>query len=136
MAPSSIPLVRLSEMEPDQEGDLFVLLTAKEELLTRDGKPYFKVTFRDAWREVSFPIWENSPLAAECRGQWTPGTFYKVRATYRQTTYGPQLDIRKIREVTAARPAISVNDSSAWSQNSLFPPKPRSLIIDSAKSRP
>ena len=102
MPPASTPLVRLSEMEPDQEGDLFVLLSAKEELLTREGKPYFRVTFRDARREVSFPVWDNSPLAADCRERWAAGTFYKVRAVYRQTNYGPQLDIRKIRDAIEA----------------------------------
>ncbi len=39
-------------------------------------------------------------------------------------------------EVTAARPAIRVNDSRLWSQNSVLPPKPRSLIMESAKSKP
>lgn len=38
--------------------------------------------------------------------------------------------------VTAASPAMSVKDSRLWSQNSVLPPKPRSLIIDSAKSTP
>ncbi len=38
--------------------------------------------------------------------------------------------------VTAARPAMSVKDSRLCSQNSVLPPKPRSLIIDSAKSKP
>lgn len=102
MPATPMPIVRLSEMEPDQEGDLFVLLTGKEELRTREGKPYFKVSFRDARREVSFPVWDNSPLAADCRQRWTPGVFYKVRAAYRETSYGPQLEIRKIREVTEA----------------------------------
>ena len=41
-----------------------------------------------------------------------------------------------MRLVTAASPAISVNDSRLWSQNSDGPPKPRSLIMDSAKSKP
>jgi hypothetical protein len=41
-----------------------------------------------------------------------------------------------IRLVTAASPAIRVKDSRLWSQNSVLPPKPRSLIIDSAKSSP
>jgi 3'-5' exoribonuclease len=86
-------------MVTGQEGDLFALMTSKEELTTREGKPYFKVGFRDARREVSFPIWDNSPWAAECRDHWTPGVFYKLRAVYRETTYGPQLEIRKIREV-------------------------------------
>ncbi len=99
MTRASMPIVRLSEMQPDQEGDLFVLLSGKEELRTREGKPYFRVTFRDAFREVSFPIWDNSPLATECRQQWTSGAYYKIRAVYRESNYGPQLDIRKIREV-------------------------------------
>ncbi len=41
-----------------------------------------------------------------------------------------------MRLVTAASPAIRVKDSRLWSQNSDGPPKPRSLIIDSAKSKP
>jgi len=102
MAAPSIPLVSLSDMVPGQEADLFVLMTSKEELKTREGKPYCRVGFRDARREVSFPIWDNSPWAADCRDRWTPGVFYKLRATYRETNYGPQLEIRKIREVCDA----------------------------------
>jgi len=102
MPPKSMPIVALSEMVHGQEADLFVLMTAKEELTTRDGKPYFKVAFRDAGREVGFPIWSESPWAAQCRERWTPGTFYKLRALYRETSYGPQLDVRKIREATDA----------------------------------
>jgi 3'-5' exoribonuclease len=98
MAAQSISIVSLSDMIVGQEADVFALLSAKEELLTKNGKPYFKVTFRDSRREVSFPIWEDSPLAAECRDKWTPGGFYKLRAVYRETNFGPQLDIRKIRE--------------------------------------
>ena len=41
-----------------------------------------------------------------------------------------------MRFVTAASPAISVNNSRLWSQNCDGPPKPCSLIIDSAKSKP
>ena len=78
---------------------MFLLLTSKEQLTTRDGKPYYRVGFRDAGREVVFPIWDNTPWTADCRDHWTPGAFYKVRAAYRDTNYGPQLEIRKIREV-------------------------------------
>lgn len=98
----SVALVRLCEMTHEQEGDLFALMTSKEELTTRDGKPYLRVGFRDAAREVNFPVWNDSPLAADCRQHWTPGTFYKLRALYRETQYGPQLEICKIREVTEA----------------------------------
>ncbi len=102
MSPSAMPVVALSEMVADQEADLFVLMTLKEQLTTRDGKPYFKVGFRDAQREVTFPIWANSPFAVDCRDHWTPGNFYKLRAVYRESNYGPQLDIRKIREAVDA----------------------------------
>jgi 3'-5' exoribonuclease len=57
------------------------------------------VTFRDALREVSFPIWNDSPWAVECRDSWSPGEFYKLRAVYRESNYGPQLEIRRIRIV-------------------------------------
>lgn len=100
--PSNKSIVALSEMTPGQEADLFVLMTSKEELKTRDGKPYFKVAFRDHAREVSFPVWGDSPWAIDCRERWTAGSFYKLRAVYRETNYGPQLDIRKIREVVEA----------------------------------
>jgi 3'-5' exoribonuclease len=100
--PPAMPIVALSEMLPGQEADVFVLMTAKEQLTTREGKPYYKVGFRDRGREVAFPVWDNSPLAGDCRDHWTPGVFYKVRAAYRETNYGPQLDIRKIREVIDA----------------------------------
>lgn len=97
-----MPIVELADMRDGQEADVFVLMTGKEQLTTRDGKPYFKVTFRDARREISFPIWGNAPLAEDCRDAWNPGTHYKIRGVYRETDYGPQLDIRRIREVTAA----------------------------------
>jgi 3'-5' exoribonuclease len=102
MATRSIPLVSLDEMTVGQEADVFLLLAAKEELTTKTGKPYYKVAFRGGNREVSFPIWGDSPWAAECRDRWTTGVFYKVRAIYRDTQYGPQLDIHKIREVVEA----------------------------------
>src|SRR6185503_76798 len=42
----------------------------------------------------------------------------------------------RIFSVTAARPAIRVKLSRLYSQNSVLPPKPRSLIIESRKSTP
>ena len=102
MATKSMPIVALTDMSDGQEGDLFVLMTSKEELKTRDGKTYYKVGFRDAGREVNFPIWGDSAWAVDCRDAWKPGAFFKVRAVYRDSKYGPQLDIRKIRAATDA----------------------------------
>lgn len=95
-------LVNLFEMQDGETGDFFALLVSKEAMTTRDGKPYFRVGFRDARREVNFPVWGDSPWAVACRDEWTPGEFYKLRAAYRDTNYGPQLEIRKIRPVSEA----------------------------------
>lgn len=96
MAVVTLPLC---EMNEGQEADFFALLSEKQELTTKDGKPYYRVTFRDAGREVGFPIWSDSALADPCRSEWTPGQFYKLRAVLRQSNYGPQLEIKKIRPV-------------------------------------
>ncbi len=95
-------IVALSDLAAGQEADLFALMSSKEELTTRDGKPYFKVAFRDHAREVNFPIWNDSTWGTDCRETWRPGTFYKLRAVYRDTNFGPQLDIKKIRAVVDA----------------------------------
>lgn len=93
------PAVSLADLTDGQHADVFVLLADRETATTRDGKPYFRVTFRDAARQVSFPIWNNTPLFTDCEQAWKPGEFYKVRGIYRETSYGPQLDIEKIRAV-------------------------------------
>jgi len=100
MSLKSMFIVPLCEMTDGQEADVFALMTAKEQLTTRDNRPYFRVGFRDARREVHFPIWADSPWAADCRDRWQPGQFYKLRCSYRETDYGPQLEIHKIREAT------------------------------------
>lgn len=114
-------LTSLCELVDGQEGDFFALMTAKEELTTKNGKPYFRVGFRDGDREVSFPIWDNSPWAADCRDGWTPGVFYKLRAVYRETSYGPQLEIRRIREVTEADAAEGFDPAMCRPQSRFNP---------------
>src|SRR3990172_2606994 len=96
------PVVPLSELAEGQEADFYALLSEKQELTTRDGKPYFRVSFRDARREVGLPVWADSPLANACRNEWSVGEFYKLRAKVQQTNFGPQLEIRKIRPVESA----------------------------------
>jgi 3'-5' exoribonuclease len=97
-----VKAARLCDLTHGQEADFFALLAAKEALVTKHDKPYFKVTFRDRLREVSFPIWSDSSFGASCRDQWVVGAFYKLRAAYRETEFGPQLDIRRIRPVVEA----------------------------------
>ena len=92
-------LIPLADMVEGQEADVFVLLAARTDGTTRDGKPFFRVTFRDARREVTCPIWRDSAHFDACRDQWQPGQFYKLRAIYTESKYGPQLEVRKIRPI-------------------------------------
>ncbi|QDU87883.1 3'-5' exoribonuclease YhaM [Pirellulimonas nuda] len=100
--PETNPIVTLADLTNGEEGDFFALLSDRTQLTTKDGKPYFRVTFRDARREVSFPVWSDAPLFGKCNTEWQVGEFYKLRALYHETTYGPQLDIRLIRPVEPA----------------------------------
>jgi 3'-5' exoribonuclease len=100
--PETTKIARLCDLASGQEADFFALLAGKETLTTKDGKPYFRVTFRDAARDVSFPVWSDAPLALACRDEWEIGVFYKIRAQYRETSFGPQLEIRRIRAVIDA----------------------------------
>jgi 3'-5' exoribonuclease len=101
MPSRSIPVVPLSQLLDGQEADTFVLLSAKSDGTTRDGKPYWRVSFRDAGREVSCPIWSDSAFCEACKSEWKVGAYYKVRAIYTEGKFGPQIEIRKIRIVTA-----------------------------------
>ena len=99
MNKSSLLTKPLAELQSGEEAVFFALLTAKEPLNTRDHKPYFRVAFRDALREVAFPIWQDSPWMPACKNEWKIDCFYKLQAVYRETQFGGQLDIVKIRPV-------------------------------------
>ena len=92
-------IVSLSEMEHEQEADLFAILTEKEQLVTKENKPYLKVTFCDAHRAVKFPIWSDVAIYNDFK-ELKSGEICKLRAMYRMSAYGPQLDIRRIRKMT------------------------------------
>jgi 3'-5' exoribonuclease len=135
MSRAALPIMMLSEMVNGQEADLFALLSAKEELTTRDGKPYFRVTFRDHAREVTFPIWHDSPWGADCREAWRPGSFYKLRAVYRETSYGPQLELRKIREVTKSDEADGFTPAMCLPQTRFSMPEMYAELLELAHTR-
>lgn len=89
----------LNKLHAGDRADLFLMMTTRQELTTRDGKPYMRVGFRDATMDVQFPIWQDSPWFEPCRTSWTPGEIYRLTAVFRQSKYGPQLDIEAIRPV-------------------------------------
>jgi 3'-5' exoribonuclease len=96
---SGTQIVRLCELEPEQTGDCFALLAAKDRATTRDGKPYFRTTFRDAARSVTLMVWSDSPWFNDCETKWKPGSFFKLRCRYSENQYGPQIELDRIREV-------------------------------------
>jgi len=93
-------IVPLGDLKDGQAADCFVLLMEKEQRQTRSGKPFFTLTVRDRSRKVGVPIWSDSEFFAACEHEWQPGQFFKVRGTFRNTEWGPQLEIEKIRLAT------------------------------------
>jgi len=93
------PITPLSELEPGQQGDCFVLLSAKDRAKTRDGKPYYRVTFRDRSRQATTMVWSDTGWFADCESSWQAGGFYKIRGRYEESQYGPQLELQQIREI-------------------------------------
>jgi 3'-5' exoribonuclease len=91
---------RLCDLQPGQSADCFVLLVSKTRGSTRDGKPYYRVVFRDPGRTATAMIWSDGALFADCDQTWEPGKFYKLRCRYSENQYGPQVDIDRIREAT------------------------------------
>jgi len=90
---------RLCELDPGQQADCFALLAMKDRAKTRDGKPYYRVLFRDAGRTVTAMIWNDTTWFADCEESWPVGSFYKLRCTYDETKFGPQIELDRIREV-------------------------------------
>ncbi len=95
-------LTRLCEMLNGQSGDTFALLGAKDSAKTRDDKPYYRVTFKDARRSAVAMIWADHGLFADCESNWKVGAFYKLRCRYEEKAFGPQIDIDRLRQVVEA----------------------------------
>lgn len=95
-------IVRLCDMQPGQQGDCFVLLASKDRAKTRDGKPYFRVTFRDARRTATVMIWSDTAWFADCESRWAVGNFFKIRGRYHENQYGPQIELDRIRATEEA----------------------------------
>lgn len=93
---------RLSDLEPGQQADCFVVLAAKDRSKTRDGKPYYRVSFRDAKRTVTAMIWSDTAWFADCESAWQVGGFYKLRCKYDESKFGPQIELDRIRDVQAS----------------------------------
>jgi 3'-5' exoribonuclease len=97
--PAETRILKLAELKPGASADCFALLSAKDRATTRDGKPYYRVTFRDAVRSAVAMVWSDSPWFEGCDGSWKIGACYKLRCRYVESSYGPQLErVRPVEE--------------------------------------
>lgn len=108
--------LKLAELPRDQDCDFYCYVMSRESLLTRSGKPYLRVTIRDATRSITFPVWRDASWYNACDEAFRQGAFCKVRGVYRESNYGPQLEIRRIRPATAA------DSENGFDPNKLLPP--------------
>lgn len=86
----------LSELEAGVLEECIALLASKEEGTTRDGKPYYRVQFRDKKRKATAMIWNDAPFFKLCETEWAAGQFFKLKCKYSESQYGPQVDIDRI----------------------------------------
>ena len=112
------PPLKLSEMAVNQSGDVYALLDKRTQATTKDGKPYFRVEFRDAVRTVTVMVWHGTPHFADCESKWEEGVFYKLRGRYFENQYGPNLELDRIR-------AIDQTDTEAGFRESDYLPSSR-----------
>src|SRR5579883_2700815 len=122
MAREKPPVVRLHELKPGQTADVFALLAEKVRNLTRDGKPFYSCKFKDNRRTVGCVLWADSPLFTDCEKAWRPGTIYKVRCTFSEhERYGPQIEVRQIREVQDEDRAAGLNEGEFFDRSRFDP---------------
>lgn len=96
-------LVALREMTPGLYADTFALLSDRNEARTKDDRPYFRVTFRDAKRSAVAMLWHDHGLFPDCQENWKVGTFYKLRCRYTEhPKHGAQLEIDRLRPINDA----------------------------------
>ena len=101
MAPE-LRIVKLADLKTGVLADCFVLLAAKDRATTRDGKPYYRVTFRDAGRSLVAMVWSDTPWFEGCEGSWKIGACYKLRCRCVESQFGLQLELDRIRLVEEA----------------------------------
>lgn len=94
-------ITRLSELTPGDQADCFALLASKDKGQTRDGKPFYRVGFRDQLRTVTCMVWSDTGWYADCDTKWQVGEFFKLRCSYFENQYGSQIEIDRIRIVEA-----------------------------------
>lgn len=99
---AEIPVVKLSELQHQQEAFCFAALVRKETGTDRHGNPYVKCTFRDKRVERVAPLWWSNSYREEAEN-WRVGDAYRLRAKgIYGLKYGWQIEIVEIRPAVEA----------------------------------
>ncbi len=97
-----LPLVPLHDLLVGQTAETFVLFSERTAGTTREGKPYFKCSFKDRFRQATSMIWAESPWILDCEKAWVLGQAYRMMVTYsHHDKYGQQFEIHQWRNISA-----------------------------------
>lgn len=110
--PADAKTSKFADLKNGQQADCFVLLSAKDRATTRDGKPYYRVTFRDAARSAVAMVWKDSGWFEACEGSWKIGACYKLRCRFVESQYGPQIELERIRPIEEADRAEGFDEAT------------------------
>ena len=114
MPAAATRVASLSELVPGVTAEFFARLAGKEQRVTREGHPFFRVTFQDATGHVAAMLWHDSPFFPECESSWKKGDAFRVRGRFSESRYGPQI------ELLAVRPALPADAEEGFDPDRLF----------------
>jgi 3'-5' exoribonuclease len=122
---ASTAVVRLSDLQHNQEAICFAALVKKERGTDKHDKPYVKCHFRDKQGVFVAPFWSSNALREEAES-WQEGAAYRLRVRGDwNVRYGMQLQVLEAREATADDTAEGYNfydlvESSEQDPEALF----------------
>ena len=90
-------VVRLSDLQHDQEAEVFAALVKKVRGVTTRDQPFLRCYFRDKRVVLECPIWADNRFFHQAQ-QWAEGIAYRLRVKGElKPKYGMQLQILSIR---------------------------------------
>jgi 3'-5' exoribonuclease len=102
MSSTATEVIRLSDLQPDQEAECFAALVRKVPGTTYKNETFLKCYFRDARVTLEAPLWADSRWLKQA-ATWPDGEAFRLHVKGKATPkYGLQLEILDIRPATQA----------------------------------
>jgi 3'-5' exoribonuclease len=100
MPSTQTAVIRLSDLQPEQEAECFAALVKKVPGTTYKNESFLKCYFRDRRTTLEAPLWADSRWLKQAQG-WADGEAYRLHVKGKVTPkYGLQLEILEIRPTT------------------------------------